>query len=739
MGKQTGSCRRRPSANGGAWILGTGVKLFGVLAGTGSLFLPIHAEEIGKEVFELAEFEVETRSEQLTELTNPRLGPDIREIPRGVRLLPGEVLDQMATVDLADSIGLEASAQPGDNYLSPYRLRGFTATLATNGVSQGEYANNTFFNEAATVERVEILKGPASIQFGNVEPGGVLNKVTKKPLAKAAAEIGLGYGFGLDGQELWEGRVDVTGPLLAEYDVNGRLILLGRNRDSFRDFVDSEETLVAPSISFRPFAKTRVLVEAVWEEESSFLDRGQPTIGAVGEGSDLTEEGLLAIPGTVNLQSPGNKYENRNSSLRFHLTQGLPGDLLLEFRAYGEFFEEERDSTDFFARSTFASLLGPLPANTVGRFTTDQFSENDLVGIQTDVSGEFGFEGSTHRWRLGLDVRKEEEDRVGIVGLAPPINVFNPVYGGDPPAPIQIPDDRYREVESIGAFVQNRFSSPDGRWLLLGALRYEAFEATTRTPENSFAFEEEAVTPQFGIVYALSPSLDAYGSYVESFKAPDPAGGALSNGEAPEPETASQAEAGLRWTVSENLRATAAVFELIKEDVVVTTNEVPPQSIQIGEQRSRGVEISLQGQVTPEWRVLLSGSYLDTEVREGFFSNPASGANEDVSGNPLPNTPEWSAGLYTDYRFSSDSALAGWTAGGALQYRGSRAGDLNSTFSLDAYTRIDAHLQYERGNWRLRLSIRNLLDESYHVTANQPVSVLPGNPLFARLDIRYRF
>ena len=733
--------KRKEARNGGKGSRGE-VRGFGwrgkLLVTSGLLCARVALPGAAEEVFELAPYEVEEGAAD-RQLSNPRLGARLEALPQGATVLTEEVLSQRSVTDLDEAVLLSSSAQPGDNYLAPYRLRGFAASLSTNGVTQGEYANNTFFNEAVTVERVEILKGPASIQYGDVEPGGVVNRVTKKPEGSFGAGAGIRFGVGRHGQELTEASIDVTGSLLEEREMNGRMIAMRRERDSFRDFIEYEETLVAPSLSIRPFARTKVLLEAQWEEEESFLDRGLPTVGAVGAGSDLTADGRLDLPPRRNLQSPENRYRNENISLRLRMEQIITEDIRVNLQLFGEYFEETRDSTDFFARSTFESLLGPLPPNTVGRFTNDQFSENHLFGLQADAAGALRAGDWENRLRLGVDLRREDELRDSVVGLASPINVFNPVYGLAPPAPLELPDDRDRDIETRGAFLQNRLVSPNERVLLLAALRYDDFDAETRTPDSRFGFGEEAVTPQAGFVVEATSDISLYGSYVESFKAPDPAGGTLSNGEPPDPETAWQVEGGVRWAPNPNLLATASAYQIVKKDVVFTTNDVPPQSVQIGEQRSAGIEVEIIGQLTSQWRILASGSYNETEVEDGFFSNPATGENENVAGNPLPNTPEWAAGVHTDYRIPEGSLLEGWSGGLSLLYRGSRSGDLNRTFSMDAYTRVDAHFAYEKDGWRVRFAVRNLFDTRYDLLANQPVSVLPGAPVNGMIEIGYRF
>jgi len=694
----------------------------------------------------------EVIGQQGSEVDTFRLDGPLEDLPRAVSIIPNEIIEAQNPTDITDLVLNDASTQPGDNYLATFTVRGFDATRATNGVPQALFSNNTLFNETTNIERVEVIKGPASIYFGDIKPGGIINRVTKKPLAETRIETSVTGGYGADGQNLIEGAFDITGPFLAQPGgPEGRLIGMARHRESFRDFIEFDEFFIAPSIRFRSSPETEILFEATYGHEKSFLDRGIPAVTALGTATPLSG-GVAPIDRTVNLQEPDDNYENDNLAASLRLEHEVSERVTVAAQSFVQYNEETRNSTDFLTfavRDTFDPFLGNLANGDVGRFTSDQFSENFLYGIQSDIRAEFQTGALKHNLVIGADVRRETEDADNLINIAADINIFNPVYGQPNPFnPLgtDLEDNRERDIDNYGIFIRDRISLLDERLTLLGGVRYDYadlkfanFQAAALGGNQFFDFHEDAVSPQGGAVFKVTETVSIYGSYSESFEAPDPSFGSQVNGQPPEPELAEQFEGGVRWQVSPRLQASLIAFHILKENVVVADPANLAQSLQIGEQESQGVELELRGELAPGWQILASATYNEAEVGEGLVDNPITGVTEDVAGNPLPNAPEWGASLASQYTFPEGSALEGFSAGAAVFYRGERSGDLNETYTLDEFVRVDANLAYRREQLEAILRVRNVFNNDYFQTANTTVSALPAAPVFAEASVRYRF
>jgi len=274
---------------------------------------------------------------------------------------------------------------------------------------------------------------------------------------------------------------------------------------------------------------------------------------------------------------------------------------------------------------------------------------------------------------------------------------------------------------------------------LLGFLHSLSLGTETRMAPMLVMYFAMVLGLTAGLVFWLADGLSVYGSYVESFEAPDPANGATLNGGPPEPELSDQLEAGVRVDITDRLRGTLSLFRITKENVVTPDPANFANTLQIGEQQSQGVELELTGRILPGWEVLASGTYNATKVVEGVSSNPVTGAPTNVAGNRLPNIPEWAASLATQYTFQPGSELEGFTGGVGIFYRGSRPGDLNNTFTLNDYVRVDANVGYRYKGFIASINVRNIFNEDYFVTANQPITALPGAPTSVEFTVGYRF
>ncbi|MEL6162636.1 MAG: TonB-dependent receptor [Cyanobacteria bacterium J06628_3] len=628
--------------------------------------------------------------------TGTRTDIPLRDVPQSIQVIPKKIIEDQQVTNLTDALRNVSGVQQnsGDPRGQRFQVRGFdNSSLLRDGFS-GTFAGsgNSGFPELANIERVEVLKGPASVLFGAGEPGGVINLVGKQPLSEPFYELG----FKLGNRSFIEPSVDISGPLTEDGRVLYRLNALYRNEDYYRNFdTDVQRLFVAPVISWKVSDNTDITFNLEYSDEERPADFGLVAIGdqvadipydrALGEPDDITKTEYLKT---------GYKLEHRFSD-KWKLRNAF------NFIKY---------DTAFNAASTFG--VDEASGNLFRSFMfLDQPSST--YELQTNVVGEFATGKVKHKLLAGVDLsRREQLNNLGRGNLAAPtpFNIFNPVYGAVPrPNPDNDPIffDGDFEVDRLGVYLQDQVTLLPNLKLMAG-IRYDTVEqkSTNRpsffNPNSSETTQnDDAFSPRFGVVYQPSEEVSIYGSYSQSFV---PNSGTTVSGDVLEPTRGKQLELGVRSELLKGrLTTNLAFFNIVKDNVAVSDPNNLTFSIPAGEQRSRGVELDVIGKVTPDWNIVANYAYLDAETTED---------TSDLKGNRLFNVPRHSANIWSNYKISSGS-LKGLGLGVGFNFVGERFGDLANSFKLDSYFLTNAAISYERDNWRAALNFRNLFDVDY--------------------------
>lgn len=651
-----------------------------------------------------------------------RLGNRLEDSPQSISVISGSLIEQQDPNTMTDLVLNNASVQPGDNYQAPFKVRGFNATLASDGVRRSfGLSNNSRFNQTANLERVEIIKGPNAILNGSVSPGGTINRITKKPKAERELLVSGSAGFGKRNADRFEAHLDATGALTDSENLSGRLIFNYHTEDSFRDFVEVNEVFVAPSFLYEVGANTSVLVESFYEREDGFLDRGLP----------ILEDGEIAkLDRDFFIGEPDDELLNTNYGVKASLSHRINNQVSASLQVFHEGTEEERDPTT----EPFSSVDSD---GNINRFTFIQDQDFSLTGVKLDVDLELTTGTLRHELTLGADFNREEEDTSDTVRLdVAPLSVNDPQRGQRFSPPLaEVNDQQDREALDYGFFIQDRIHLLEKSLIFLGGVRYDVAERDFfRTTDNTnissnleLDFTQKEWSPQAGAVYRFTPEISIYGSYSKSFKGTAPNGDAqLAQGGSPDPEIGSQFEAGLRIKLMEDFSATFSFFDITKEDVVVTDPDDITRQIQIGEQEVQGAELELSGQILPDWDILATLAYNDSEISKD---------TEGREGKELSDIPELSGSLASQYFINAQ-----WRVGLGVFYRGERFADLDNNTRLDDYVRVDANLEYEYRNLGISLNLRNLFDKNYIQTGGvSAVTALPAAPRAVDLELSYRF
>jgi iron complex outermembrane receptor protein len=630
----------------------------------------------------------------------------IRDIPQSIQVIPREILKDQGTIRVQDALRNVSGATSAGYYqgFSEYfSLRGFDANLFRDGLRL--YQRYGGLTETADVERIEVLKGPASVLFGDAPPGGLINLITKQPLSQPFASFeGTVGSF-----STYRGAIDLSGPLRDDGSILYRFNTFYENAGSFRDFVNSERLFFAPKLKLALGANTNLTISGSRLDETRTADDGTVAIG--NRPADLPRERFLGEP-----------FQN----VQIDVTDF---SYLLDHKFDENWKIRNAFRAQFVNLDRYYPLRDSLDEETGELSRLSYYSErrDNAYSIQTDVVGKFSTGSIKHQLVLGFDYTKiTEKGDFGDFEPYPSINIFNPVYARLEYPKVEILNFfRDDNLDKYGFYIQDQIEiTPQLKFLAGG--RFDIFDQTRSTrnlgeEKEEFSQSDSNFSPRLGIVYQPSQNISLYASYATSF---EPSFGASRNGndEPFKPETGRQFEVGVKADIVQNLSATLALYDLRKQNVTVDdpNSTDPNDQIQTGEQTSRGIELDIVGEITPGWKVIASYSYIDA-----FISEDTSG----LEGRRRDNIPENAASLWTTYEIQQGN-LQGLGFGLGLFFVGDRFGDLDNSYVLPSFVRTDASVFYKRNNWRAALNIRNLFDNTYFTgSEGSRLGVYYGEPL----------
>jgi iron complex outermembrane receptor protein len=646
--------------------------------------------------------------------TATKTNTPIRDIPASIQVVPQAVLrDQnVQTLDeaLRNVTGVTTYNGPDVNIDTAYNIRGFITSsnnFLRNGLRDGgERIQEFTFN----IERIEVLLGPASVLYGNANPGGTINIVTKQPLRDPLYAIDATIG----NYDFYEGAIDLSGPLNDSKTLLYRLNVGYQDRGSFVDSVEADFFAIAPVLSWDIGKRTRLTVEGEYAKKSIVTYGGLPAVGTVlpNPNGEIPLDRFLGEPGGVldtSLTRVGYQLEhqfNDNWSLKNAFSVKF-----LNFEPENEFFL----STNF----NLADDNRTLNRQAINQVTN--FSDYDLT---TYLTGKFSTGSIKHELLIGVDLSSSflEAKRFSTIDTA--IDVFNPVYGNiSGPSTFEI--DVERLTETLGVYVQDQVTLVENLKLLMGG-RFDLFRQSRRfssDPEQRLS--GNAFSPRIGIVYQPIQPISLYASYSKSFT---PVEGTAFGGDTFAPEQGTQYEIGIKAEVNKQLSTTLAFYNLTRSNVLTTDPDNSDFSIQAGEQRSRGIELNIAGEILPGWNIIAGYAYIDAEITKD---------NTFPVGSLLYNVPKNSFNLWTSYEIQR-GFLQGLGFGLGLFYVGERPAELGNNYQLPNYLRTDAAIFYKRDRFRFALNFRNLFNIDYF-EGSLGSTVYPGAPFTVQGKISWEF
>jgi iron complex outermembrane receptor protein len=659
--------------------------------------------------------------------TATRTNTDILDTPASVIVIPEKVLEEQQAINLEQALRNVSgvSVNSGEGRGSQIGLRGFEGVpVFRDGfrIYSPKGKDVRTIVDLSNIERIEVLRGAASALFGQIEPGGIVNLISKQPQAIPSHTLSFqagSYGF-------LRPQMDFTGPLTENGNLLYRLVATYEYEDGFRRYDEGVDHLfIAPSITARIGDRTDLNLQLEYLNDQRPLDPGLVAFG----------DGVAAIPRDRILGEPDDTITNEFLSVGYNLEHRFSENWTLR-----NAFRYSQDNDDIRATLSFP-FIGGLNESTgvLSRVFADQVDKNETLALQTNVVGEFSTGPIDHTLLVGLDLAwfdlKSDSFTVFFLpSVRVPINIFNPIYGSrQRPDRLSTPvSSETINTNSVQLYVQDQIELMDNLTLMAG-VNYEIFDqsisrtqglVTTNSSQNGSAF-----SPRVGLVYKPLENLSLYTSYAQSFF---PNVAFTISGNTLEPEQGEGFEVGIKTELFDRrLLGTLSYFNLTRRNVATPDPIDPRFSLAAGEQNSQGIELDIIGEILPGWNLIGSYSYIDARIIED---------NRFAVGNWLPGVPEHSASLWTSYEIQSGD-LAGLGFGLGVNWVGDRQGDLDNSFTLDSYFLTDIAVFYKRDNWRLNLNFKNIFDSNYIVGTprTRTRGIEPGAPFTVLGSVSYEF
>ncbi len=642
----------------------------------------------------------------------------IMETPLSVQVVPSVVLKDQQAFRIQDAVKNVSGVQQKDfDGYDNFIVRGFDLGRLTfrNGI-RIPLVNLDFAN----VQQVEVLKGPASILYGRIEPGGMINAVTKHPQEEAYYSLEQRFGS----YDFYRTEANATGALTDDKSLLYRFDLSYMDKNSYRDFVFNNRIFIAPSLTWRPSDSTEFNLSLDYFDEDRVFDTGQPAIGnTIGQ-----------LPTNRQFNQPGLYDHFESHVIDFNWNHQFNDQWQIRNGVIATFLNEDWNE--------IYSWVLNNDNRTVDRYSWFGGRNTNSQSVYLDLNGKFDTFGIKHNVLIGGDYYSLEHAGTATDQFVDTIDIFNPVFPNLNINTLRNASRGFNDVvESswYGIYFQDQITLWD-KLHILGGGRYDITTSGSGYSGISLAdartnfsdIEKNKFSPRVGILYQPWHWLSVYGNYVESIGAGN--GGVSRSGTPFDPEIAEQYEAGIKTEFFDSrMTSTVAFFHLTKDNILTPDPINPNFRIATGRARSQGIEVDVAGQITDELSLIGTYAWTDTKILQD---------NNGNQGNRLPLVPLHAGSLWLKYDFQTD-LLKGFSFGAGVFAADKRFGDNANSFSDGAYARIDMMAAYKLniGPTRLttQVNINNVTDTEYFLLANNRAQNLPAEPLTVVGSIRLEY
>jgi catecholate siderophore receptor len=650
-----------------------------------------------------------------TATTATKIAARLKDIPQTIDVVSGAMIQAQRALSLQDvlrnvpGVGLAS----GDGQRDQVSIRGFTA-IADQFVD-GFRDDALYFRDLSNVEQVEVLKGPASVLYGRGSSGGLINRVTKKP-GRNLTGLALSYG-GFEDKRL---EFDLARADLAP-GVSGRLTGAIEGADGYRDQQFLDRRALASSLAYAPTAETRLLLQADYVYDRRVMDLGVPAYQ--GRPVDVPRSTYYGAANARKVDFVRSEVWSSTAVLEHRF-----GDSL-SLRNGLRYYEHQLDRNSTLPGSVNeAARTVSLNRSNLQR---DERGWSDQLELTQDVVFI-----ARHQLLYGLELSSQAKaavtysrNAIATVDLFDPVNPVLPLAVAGAPSASTL-----GHFDGAAGYLQDLLSFGE-HWKALVGVRYDRFRQKTDqrlAGQVDLARTDTAWSPRGGLVWQPSAEQSYYAAWSRSFQPSGEAFALAVNNADIEPEETTNKEVGAKWSaLGGKLRATASLFELTRTGIK-STDPVTLTLIPIGEQRTRGLELSGALDLGGGWHGTASYAYMDAKVTRSL----ARDAGQPVQGKRATLTPKTSANFWLSKDFGDRFGL-----GGGVAYVGDRFANPGNTVVLPSYVTLDLMGWKRIGKVTWQVNVYNVTNERYIVSAHgtSPNLNVPGAPRSAMLTVRLNY
>lgn len=624
---------------------------------------------------------------------------ELLKTPQSVSVVTRAEMDERKSDNLSDALkytpGFSSQPSSFSRTADDYTLRGFNVGAGTGGILRDgmKLQSNPYDGsvEGYGLERVEVLKGAASVLYGQLSPGGLINTVSKRPTSQPLHELGVEIG----NHDRRQYTFDLGGPLDDEGQFSYRLTGLWRDSATQVDHVDDDRRYIAPAFTWRPDEDTSLTVLASHQE--TYTGFSPPMSYGLSSYSDtpgykIGRDQFVGEPGY-------DHFNNRMDTLGYLFEHRLNEHLAVNH------------SLRYFQANTDWDYL--IPQAVVGSQLLRRYSERDerSTGWTTDNNLDFTFEQGRwqHELLLGVDYYHKTYDShryisATLAQLAPQLDLANPVHTG---VGTNTAADSGSDLHSrqVGVYLQDQITF-DERWVLLLAGRQDWADSVTTTfaSDARATRSDRKATGRAGLVYLADNGLAPYISYSQSFQPANVSNPAFGNAFAP--LEGEQYEVGVRYQpAGRDLLLSAAAYVLDQKNSL-SLDTLSNTYVQYGKTRSKGVELEAKGNLTDDLALTAGYAYTDSHVLQ---DQTAANVGKRIEG-----VPYHSASLWASYRLAG-FGLERLRLGAGARYTGTtRTTPSAYSGKIPAYTLVDALVSYDvDDHWQVQAKAQNLFNTRY--------------------------
>ncbi|UVL68774.1 TonB-dependent siderophore receptor [Pseudomonas sp. B21-031] len=572
-----------------------------------------------------------------------------------------------------------------------------------------------------TLERIEVLKGPSSVLYGQNQPGGLINMVSKRPTREQRNQVKLGAGS----YNRVNGAFDTSGPLDEQGAFTYRLVGVADKGNEQVAHTHSERLLLAPSLTWAPNEDTALTVLAQVQRDDGLADyQSLPMIGSLKRGPTGQRIDRDFFSG----DSHYNDYKRNQYIFGYDFSHRFSDDLAVRSTAR---YTDVRDRYKGFYLRSFVSDDEWVDYTRANRVKLDWRQHNIAYTLDNNLEYKFNTGALQHTTLAGVDYRHFSRKYDGY-------NAYNvlPVdlYGKnnyDTSSVTPVLDTQWdNTVRQTGVYVQDQIKLD--QWILTGGGRQDWAEIDNKDllAKSIASQRDNKFTGRIGLTYVTEFGLAPYVSYSQSFL---PTLGTDSAGKSFEPTEGEQYEVGVKYQPVEGTLLTASVFQIKQKNVLTQDDDNPQYQAQDGEVRSRGVELELKSTLD-NIDVLAAATYIDS-----FYTK----SNYGDQGNRSESQAPVSASLWVDYHFTQ-AMLNGLTFGAGARYTGRKPGDSSNSFDVPAYAVYDTTVSYDLGKFdaslrglQASLNVQNIFDREYVSDCNYAFGCYYGQERVASVEMTY--